>query len=34
VTFEQAVLGGFLRIALADFAVWEDSHVLEPRPHW
>ncbi len=34
VTFEQVVLGGFLRIALVDFAVWEDSHVLQPRPHW
>ncbi len=34
VTLEQAVLGGFLRIALVDFAVWEDSHVLQPRPHW
>ncbi len=34
VAFEQAMLGGLLRVALADFAVWEDSHVLEPRSHW
>jgi hypothetical protein len=28
------VFRGLLHIAVTDFAVWEDSHVLEPRSHW